>query len=161
VYFDEDMHSTKYDTLKEIIVASPGEPMLILTDSQKYAQVVTHKLRQDGYDALEWSGRIPQGMREDIKTAFVAGRLDYIVATIASIGEGVDGLQHRSRMMVWLSRSDNNMLNQQAFRRLYRRGQERTVVSIDIEAKDTYDTGVLSSLVQQQIRNNEILRSNK
>jgi len=158
VYYEDDMKSTKYDALTGIIDQMPGEPLLILTHSAKYARIVAEKLRADGHSAAPWTGDVSQSARELVKSEFLAGNVDYIVATIASIGEGVDGLQHRARVMVWLSRDDNNMLNQQAFRRLHRRGQERQVISIDIVAKDTYDRGQLDNLIQQQVMINESLR---
>lgn len=157
VFFPEDMKSTKYDTLVQYLKEHP-EPAIIFTDSAQYAAVVTYRLIEDGFKAMEWSGRIPEDIRHGVKDAFVDGQIDYIVATIPSIGEGVDGLQHRARLMIWLSRSDNNMLNMQAFRRLYRRGQKHQVVSIDIEARNTYDSGQLSSLIQQSLAVNESLK---
>jgi superfamily II helicase len=158
VFFGEDMQSTKYDTLLAYIGEHPGEPMVIFTDSAKFADVVAYKLIQDGHKALPWTGEIPEDVRHGVKEAFVNGEIDFLVATIASIGEGVDGLQHRARTMVWLSRSDNNMLNMQAFRRLYRRGQEKVVVSVDIVARDTYDSGQLSSLIERALRMNRSLK---
>jgi len=161
VYFDRNMKSTKYDTLLAYIQEHPGEPMVIFTDSAKYAHVVAYKLIEDGYKALPWAGDVDEDVRHAMKDAFVGGELDFIVATIASIGEGVDGLQRRARTMVWLSRSDNNMLNMQAFRRLYRRGQERQVISIDIVARNTYDSGQLSNLIEQALRMNRSLKLEK
>lgn len=157
-FYDVGMKSTKYDALKGVIESMPTEPILVLTHSQKFAEVVAEKLRNDGYKAMEWSGKISTKEREQIKAGFIDGEVDYIVATIGSIGEGVDGLQRRARVMVWLSRDDYNMLNQQAFRRLYRRGQERTVVSIDIVVPDTYDEGQLAMLVQKQLNTNASLK---
>lgn len=158
VGFPEDMKSSKYDAL-EGILNEYREPALILTDSQKYARVVVKRLVEDGYAAMEWSGDVPEKERHAIKDAFVNDTgVDYIVATIPAIGEGVDGLQHRARLMIWLSRSDNNMLNMQAFRRLYRRGQKHQVVSIDIVARDTYDKGQLSDLITRELVMNESLR---
>jgi superfamily II DNA helicase RecQ len=158
VYFANDMKSTKYDTLLAYIEEHPGEPMLIFTDSAKFAHVVAYRLIQDGHKALPWAGDVDEDVRHALKDAFVAGEIDFIVATIASIGEGVDGLQHRARTMVWLSRSDNNMLNMQAFRRLYRRGQEKQVVSIDIVARNTYDSGQLNHLIEQALQMNRSLK---
>lgn len=155
--FDVDMKSTKYDTLKDIIVAI-DEPMLILTESQKFARVVTQKLQRDGYRAMEWSGKVSEAERNAIKQAYTDGEVDYIVAVIKSIGEGTDGLQHRSRTMVWLSRDESGYHSEQAFRRLYRRGQKDQVVSIDIEAVDTYDTGVLDSGIYKALARNDSLK---
>lgn len=158
VFFDQNMKSTKYDTLLAYVEENPNEPMIIFTDSAKYAHVVAWRMIQDGHKALPWAGDIPEDIRHATKAAFEAGEIDFIVATIPSIGEGVDGLQHRARTMVWLSRSDNNQLNMQAFRRLYRRGQERQVISIDIVARNTYDNGQLNSLIEQALRMNRSLK---
>jgi superfamily II DNA or RNA helicase len=156
------MKSTKYDTLKAVIKENLDEPMLILTESAKFARVVASKLKEDGYAAEEWSGNVSEFAREETKRRFMdSDGVDYIVATIASIGEGVDGLQARSRFMVWLSRHDSNQLNEQAFRRLYRRGQERQVISIDIAALATYDHGQLDHLVQQALDMNRSLKRKK
>jgi hypothetical protein len=162
VTFDSSMKSTKYDTLKAVIKENLDEPMLILTESAKFARVVASKLKEDGYAAEEWSGNVSEFAREETKRRFMdSDGVDYIVATIASIGEGVDGLQARSRFMVWLSRHDSNQLNEQAFRRLYRRGQERQVISIDIAALATYDHGQLDHLVQQALDMNRSLKRKK
>lgn len=158
VYFEDDMKSSKYDILHEFMKEHTDEAMLILTHSAKYAETVAYKLIQDGFKALHWTGSVPEDVRHAMLEAFKNGDLDYIVATPDSIGEGVDGLQHRARIMVWLSRSDNGMLNQQAFRRLYRRGQKRQVVSVDIVAENTYDEGQLSHLITQAINMNRSLK---
>lgn len=158
VYYDNDMKSSKYDALLGFIKDHEGEPLLILTDSAKYANVVAYKLIEDGYKALPWTGEVPGEVRQRLKEAFIDGEIDYIVATIGAIGEGTDGLQHRANVMVWLSRSDNMMLNEQAFRRLHRRGQTKTVVSVDIVALDTYDDGQLGTLTQRALDMNRSLK---
>lgn len=159
VYFPDDMKSSKYEALTGLIKEVPDEPMLILTDSAKYAHIVAYQLIRDGYKALPWTGDVPEAERQALKEAFIGGEIDYIVATIPAIGEGTDGLQKRACVMVWLSRSDNMMLNEQAFRRLHRRGQERQVVSVDIVAIDTYDDGQLSTLIERALEVNKSLRS--
>lgn len=157
INFSSDMKSTKYDTLRDV-VREYNEPMLILTDSQKFARVVTERLKQDGFKAEEWSGKVTESERNAIKSRYLDGDTDYIVAVIKSIGEGTDGLQGRSRIMVWLSRDESGYHTEQAFRRLHRRGQNRQVISIDIEALDTYDTGVLDRGIVRALAHNESLR---
>lgn len=157
VNFDPDMKSTKYDTLVEIL-KTVDEPALILTESQKFARVVTERLKRDGFRAEEWSGKVSENARNEIKNRYISGETDYIVAVIKSIGEGTDGLQARSRFMVWLSRDESGYHTEQAFRRLYRRGQNQQVVSVDIEALDTYDTGVLNSGVEKALARNSSLK---
>jgi superfamily II DNA/RNA helicase len=161
VYFADDMKSSKLDALLDVVAEYPDEKMLVFMRSQKFARVVAKRMRDAGHRAEEWSGAVSEDERHRIKARFVNGDTDYIVATVASIGEGTDGLQAAARMMVWLERDDNNMLNEQAFRRLYRRGQTRQVISLDIVARNTYDKNQLSNLIQQTLARNKSLRKDK
>jgi superfamily II DNA or RNA helicase len=161
VVFEADAVSTKYKALLEIIEDNPDEPMLLLTDSQKYAKLVTDRLNKSKVVAFEWSGNANQTRRESAKQAFLAGELQYIVAVIPAIAEGVDGLQDVCSTVVWLSHSDSNILNQQVVDRIRRRGQKNVVKIYDIVARDTYDEGQLSSLVETQLKMNESLRKER
>jgi len=67
-------------------------------------------------------------------------------------------LQHATRNVLWLNRSDNRILNEQVAKRVHRRGQERTVRSVELVAIDTYDSGVLSSQIQKAIDMNKTLK---
>lgn len=156
VIFEDDAVSTKYKALQEIIEDNPTEPMLLLTDSQKYANLVARRL---GADAFEWSGQANQKQREEAKQKFLAGELKYIVAVIPAIAEGVDGLQDVCSTIVWLSHSDSNLMNQQVVERIRRRGQKNVVKIYDIVARDTYDEGQISNLLQRQLEMNATLRS--
>lgn len=159
VTFDLDCKSSKIDAMLEILRDDwEGEPALILTDSRKFADVVVHRL---GERAAAWHGNVSQAEREDRKKAFIDGGLDYLVAVTSAIAEGVDGLQHATRNVLWLSRSDNRLLNEQAMARVMRQGQKNSVRSIEIIALDTYDSGVLSSQVQGAIEMNKILKEVK
>jgi len=159
VTFDNDCKSSKIDAMLEILKDDwDGEPALILTDSRKFADVVVHRL---GERAAAWHGNVSQSERENRKKDFIDGNLDYIVAVTSAIAEGVDGLQHGTRNVLWLSRSDNRLLNEQAMARVMRQGQTKEVRSVEIIALDTYDSGVLSSQVQSAIEMNKILKEAK
>lgn len=161
VYFADDCKSTKIDELFAIIEDHPvGEPMLLLTHSQRFAEVVSNRLVGKGFTAFEWSGKHSQKQRDEALTSFIAGDIQFIVAVISAIGEGTDGLQERASVMVWLSKDDNRLLNEQAMGRLDRRGQKRSVVSYEILAEDTYDEGQLSKLIEDQLAMNRSLRNN-
>lgn len=145
VDFPLDAKSAKLDALEEYL---DDEPALIVTDSQRFIKVVLARL---GTDAVEWSGKISQDRREEIKATFgKPGGPKYIVATIASIGEGTDGLQRVSHKMFWLSESLNGILNQQCEGRLHRTGQTKAVQSIKILAVDTDDDRYFENLVKQR-----------
>lgn len=161
IVFEDDAKSTKYQALQEIIEDHPDEPMLLLTDSQKYASLVTNRLNATKKQAFEWSGKANQAQRESAKQAFLNGQCKYIVAVIPAIAEGVDGLQDVCSTIVWLSHSDSNLLNQQVVDRIRRRGQSEAVKIYDIVARDTYDEGQLSELVRKQLSMNASLREDK
>lgn len=156
VDFAINSKSSKIDALKEFIADVDDEPVLILTHSQRFCPVVVHRL---GTKAVEWSGKTSSRAREEILRTFgLKSGPRYIVATIPAIGEGVDGLQQRCATEVWLSRSDNRILNEQAHKRLHRRGQTRPVRSLDIIAPNTYDEGILNGQVMEALKMNESMR---
>lgn len=151
--------SSKLDELFDIIKDSnSGEKMLILTHSQKFAKVVTQRLLFAGHTAREWSGAVSQNDRNEILEQFIDGDVRFIVAVISAIGEGTDGLQLACSTVVWLSKDDNALLNEQAAGRLDRQGQKQSVVSYEIVAEDTYDEGQLSKLVSRKLAMNRSLR---
>ncbi len=156
VIFKNDCKSTKIEALEDILTNRiDGEPALILTDSRKFADVICSRIP----DALPWHGEVSQAKREEHKAKFMAGEIKYIVAVIPAIAEGVDGLQHATRNIVWVSRSDNRILNEQAMKRIHRHGQTRQVHSFDIVALDTYDSGVISTQLQKALEMNRTLKS--
>ena len=158
VSFDLECQSAKIDTAKQILEDDfEGEPALILTDSRKFADVLVHRLG----DARAWHGEVSQTQRELSKQDFIDGKFKYLVAVQSAIAEGVDGLQHATRNILWMSRSDNRLLNEQAMARVLRRGQTRQVRSREIVALDTYDAGVLSSQMRKAIEMNKTLRAGK
>ena len=159
VDFDLSTKSSKIDELFDIIKDSDNtDKMLILTHSQKFAKVVTNRLALAGHSAREWSGAIPQGARNEILENFIDGNVRFIVAVISAIGEGTDGLQLACSTVVWLSKDDNALLNEQAAGRLNRQGQKQSVLSYEIIAEDTYDEGQMSNLVTRQLAMNASLR---
>jgi superfamily II DNA or RNA helicase len=155
VTFANDCKSSKVDAMLDILSNEwDDEPALILTDSRKFADVVVSRL--DGAQA--WHGNVSQSEREERKKKFIDGDIRYLVAVTSAIAEGVDGLQHATRNILWLSRSDNRLLNEQAMARVLRQGQEREVRSVEIVAVDTYDSGVLSDHIEKAIEMNKILK---
>jgi SNF2 family DNA or RNA helicase len=156
--FETDTRSTKIDELLSIIEDNaPGEKMLILTHSQKFANVVARRLDAAGYWSREWSGQVSQDLRNTILEDFIHGDVQFIVAVISAIGEGTDGLQLACSTVVWLSKDDNALLNEQAAGRLDRQGQKQSVLSYEIVAENTYDEGQLSRLVEKQLMMNASL----
>jgi superfamily II DNA or RNA helicase len=156
VTFENNCKSSKIDALQDILGNRiAGEKALILTDSKKFANVICSRID----NALPWHGDVSQAQREKHKQEFISGDVQYIVAVTSAIAEGVDGLQHATRNIVWVSRSDNRILNEQAMKRIHRNGQKQQVQSFEIVALDTYDSGVISEQMTQALLMNRTLKS--
>lgn len=149
VDFPREAKSSKIDMLKDILTDIPEhEPVLILTHSARFVVPVVYQLnKMKAGLAVAWTGDTSSRGRSAIKKDFgKRGGPRFIVAGIAAIGEGVDGLQKRCAHEIWLSQHDNNMLNQQAEGRLHRSGQTRPVQRWIIQTRGTVDTKVYTRL---------------
>jgi hypothetical protein len=142
VTFRPNCTSSKIAALKEIISdLPPDEPVMVYVHSKRFVEPVVHQL---GKQAVGWTGDTPVHVRDKLryKTFGRPGGPRIIVAVIAAIGEGTDGLQDVCANEIWLSVDDNNLLNEQAKARLLRTGQTRTVNRWYIYARGTMDRGV-------------------
>lgn len=158
VYMKEDAKSSKLDALLELLpdIVEDDEPVMVYTHSKVFAKMAVARInRRAGSDvrAAEWSGDLTKEERNSLKARFgKPGEPNVIVAVIASIAEGVDGLQLASRREVWLSWDDNMMLNTQTVGRLRRTGQKRRVQRWDIVTKGTLEeTQIKSQTTRKQI----------
>lgn len=152
VYFEEDAKSTKADAVLEVLadlyVAEP-EPVLIFTHSRKYAEMLAKRLQSKGYRARMFVGGMNAEERR-WKLANFGKEYDVLVATIAAIGTGTDGLQDVCRIEMWMSLDDNRILNEQAKGRLSRPGQKRTVLRYLFMANNTVEQRQLGRIEADQ-----------
>src|SRR5690606_31452115 len=146
--------SSKTDPLTETLADRAGEPARILTRSQRVAEVVTERL---GAEARDCAGRVTTDAREQRLRAF-AKAYQSRGPTRSPVADGAAGLQHECANVVCLSKSEDGIMNQQALGRLVRTGQTRQVTSYEIVANDTYDTGQLSKLLEEEIAMRKVLR---
>lgn len=148
VYFEDDCKSSKIDALLDIltdIYAEKPVPVMVYTHSKKFATVVAKRLQAKGYNARQFVGGMSKAEREWKLSSFGI-EYDILVATIPTLAEGVNGLQDRSNIEIWLSVSDNRMLNSQARARLSRPGQLKTVQRYLIRALDTVELAQVGRL---------------
>lgn len=152
VSFDEGCNSSKIDALEKVL--TNHDTAIIFTDSKKFAKVVAKRIP----DAVAWTGDNSAAQRDEMMAGF-GKTFRYLVASIAAISEGTDGLQHVTNVEVWLSKNLNNMLNIQAEGRINRTGQPADeIVSYVIKAKDTDDDDRFQNLVDQTIAMRESLK---
>lgn len=130
-----------------------GEHALIFSDSIKYNRgVLIPALVETGLKVGVWDGGVNQKDRETVKQQFINGDIQVIVATIPALAEGVDGLQAVCRNIIWVTRSENGVLNEQATGRIVRQGQKCVVREFVLTALDTHDQGSYKSLTDEALQ---------
>lgn len=146
ITFDLDAKSSKMDALLDIIKDQPEEDsFLVLVHSAQFIPTAVNLLNKKGIKAHGFWGDTKHNERERLLDE-LGDTYRVMVAGIAAIGEGTDGLQYKCHNMVWLSKHGNNVLNKQAAERLDRPGQTEPVNVWYINAVDTKDNDFIEHL---------------
>lgn len=139
VSFKDNAKSSKIAALLEVIEDEVGEEaLLVYTHSAKFVPVVVAQLRKKGIRAEAFMGSTIQDERDRLIDE-LGTTYQVLVAGIAAIGTGTDGLQYKCHNMFWLSKHADWTLNQQAGWRLDRPGQTEPVNVWYTAAIDTVD----------------------
>lgn len=127
VDFAFDCQSDKIRQCIALAERHDDESIIYYVDSYKFSGVLAQRLTDAGQPAYAWNGHKSAKQRRKAKSEFVAGdpEVKHIVAVPAAIGEGSDGLQHRTNIECWVNRPFDAVIAQQAEGRLNRRGQSR------------------------------------
>lgn len=111
--------NAKLDALDDVLHANDGEPVLIC-----------YHYKQDLIDIRKKCGRIPNIGSDTSDADFVrhieawnAGDVPVMAVHPASVGHGVDGMQHGGRRIVWYSMTWSGEIFAQMCKRLARPGQ--------------------------------------
>lgn len=135
--------------IKSILSDHPGESAIVLTHSQKWAEKAAADLGGKPY-----TGKQSISQKEKLKDDFIAGEIPILVGTDA-MSEGLDGLQHKSRLVIIASRTATPYKVSQFIGRVARRGQKRPVLAYEVVREGTIDEGVVSASISR------ILQANK
>lgn len=143
VSFASDAPSPKIDAALKIQARHPGEKILFLTDSEKFARIAAPRL-----GAALFTGRVPKKKRREILDSFgTKDGAQYLVATYQAIAEGTDGMQNHCHVEVLFNAVDSSVLSEQAEGRLNRTGQKaEKVVRYTLVARNTADDDHLEAL---------------
>lgn len=125
VTFAENCGSSKIKMLLEVLEDNEGA-FLVLTHSLQFVPSVVSQLNKKGIKARGFSGETKQAER-DWLIDNLGKEYRVLVAVIAAIGEGTDGLQYVCHNGFWLSKHPSAYLNKQAKERLYRPGQTEPI----------------------------------
>lgn len=128
------VHDAKLDALEEILESAQGQSVMVFYSYR--------------HDLVRIKERFPQA--EELTGAeaiarWNRGEIPLLLMHPASAGHGLN-LQEGGHIAVWFGLNDSLELYQQANARLYRMGQQRSVIVHSILCEDTFDIQVMSSL---------------
>lgn len=131
------------------LLASSEKNLVVFTAFQETANRIVRRLRSQGMTAQPWHGGVDLALREQSLLDFKAGKLQVIVGTLASLGEGVDGLQYGGSRIIMTDRDWTDAKNQQAIGRRRRSGQAHRVVVEHIIAEGTIDDVIIEACLKK------------
>lgn len=133
VTFEPGDKSSTVDAIREIMSMHPGEPVIVLTHSNKFANKAAVDL-----DGLAYTGDQTDTQKSEAERAFLAGEVKCLIGTDA-LSEGLDGLQAVCRIAIIASRPGVGYKTPQFIGRVARRGQKREVQVYELVREDTLD----------------------
>lgn len=152
--YDEDhavqhVHDAKIDALQDLNEETDGHPLLVFYwykhDLSRLQQAFPHaSVLQTPEDVKDWN----------------TGRVSMLLVHPASAGHGLN-LQDGGSLIVWFGLTWSLELYQQANARLYRQGQQHTVIIHHLIAKGTMDERVMQSLRQKACTQDDLLQAVK
>jgi SNF2 family DNA or RNA helicase len=132
------IHNKKLDVLEDLIEAANGKPVLVF-----YAYIHDKDRISERFETMELKNS------DDI-TRWNNGEIKIAIAHPASAGHGLN-LQAGGSTVIWFGMTWSLELYQQANARLWRQGQQDTVVIHHIICKGTMDEQVMAALAKKEI----------
>ena len=147
--YDEDkrvlrIHDKKLDALEDLIEAANGKPVLI-------AYWYKHDLER-----IKERFKVREILNDQDIRDWNSGKIDVAVIHPASAGHGLN-LQQGGSTMIWFGLTWSLELYEQANARLYRQGQNETVVIHHIITKGTIDEDVMLALKRKEKMQNALI----
>lgn len=134
----KEIHTRKLDALEDLIESANGKPVLVFYnfkhDKDRIMKRFTAREINTEQDIHNWN----------------KGKIQIAIAHPASTGHGLN-LQSGGSTIIWFGLTWSLELYSQANARLYRQGQENTVVIHHIITKGTIDENVMTALKTKDI----------
>ena len=144
-----NIHGAKLDKLAEIIEVNEGQPILVfytyrhdLENLQK--RFANAKILKSSQEMKDWN----------------EGKIDILLAHPASTAYGLN-LQTGGHIIVWYGLTWSLELYQQANARLYRQGQDKSVIIHHLVAKGTMDESVMKAIKNKAAGQDALLEAVK
>lgn len=150
--------STKINAIKEILADNENEKFVIYTNYKAMVDLISDELNASGINTIKFTGELDPIQRKHAINQFNSNSdINVLIATIKSIGTGVDGLQNNCSNVIFTDRSLTADENKQAEDRLHRIGQKDNVNVIDIVAKGTIEEDWLALIDAKWTKIKDIL----
>ena len=135
------IHDRKLDALEDVIEGMNGKPLLVAYWFQHDLQRIKKRLMERGiaFEEIKTAASIAKWNRGEIAVGLIHP---------ASAGHGLN-LQAGGSTLAWFGLCWSLELYQQMNARLYRQGQQHTVVVTHIVTEDTIDEHILQALKQK------------
>lgn len=148
------LHDAKLEKLKEIIDTNEGKPVLVFYEYQHDLGRLLEAFDKNGVRVL--------GTEDAAKTMrdWNAGKIPVLLAHPAACAYGLN-LQAGGSIIVWYGLTWSLEQYQQANARIYRQGQEHTVVIHHLVTKGTIDERVMAALSKKEAGQEALLAAVK
>ena len=133
----EPVHDAKIDALEEILDEAQGSPVLCAYAYRSDAQRIMQRFKH--LDPINLTECKSEGSLTAAMARWKSGQCALMIGHPASMGHGIDGLQHAGRTLVWFGLTWSLDLYEQFNARVRRQGQGASVVCHHILCRDTID----------------------
>lgn len=140
---------TKAQAVAQLVDDLGGEQCIVFCAFRATVDALVEMLLKAGHVTYGYHGGYDANCRSIAIGAFQRGSAQVLVATIATLGEGVDGLQV-AHNAVMVDRAWTPAANEQAIARLRRQGQKSSVNVIHLVAAGTVDEVVNDALREKR-----------
>jgi SNF2 family DNA or RNA helicase len=145
----QEIHQAKIDALDDVLEAANGQPVLVFyayrhDRDRLLAHIPTARELETEQDIDDWN----------------QGKIQVLLAHPASAGHGLN-LQAGGHIIVWFGLTWSLELYQQANARLYRQGQEKSVIIHHLVAVGTIDEDVMKVLAGKEVSQKALLEAIK
>ncbi|GEQ22105.1 DEAD/DEAH box helicase [Clostridium butyricum] len=147
----KEIHDAKLKALDDVIEAANGKSVLVFYSYKHDLDKLSKHLKNKDFRVLNTS--------KDIE-AWNKGEVPIMLVHPASAGHGLN-LQFGGNIIVWFGLTWSLELYQQANARLYRQGQQQSVVVNHIIAKGTIDEDVMRALENKEVGQEALLQAVK
>lgn len=158
VYYEDEyerrvewIHDVKLDALEEIVEDNSGSPIMVFYNYKHDRDRIIARFAKYNLGEVK--------SREDI-ARWNAGKIQLLIAHPGSIGHGLN-LQAGGNIIVWFGVPSNLEYYLQANARLYRQGQNQTVIINHLLMSGTHDVDVMNSLMGKKVNQDELIAAIK